>query len=299
MCVVDRRKYRRTTDLYVEGREWVLKDGMVIWLQVMNPFELEEARHDAQVARGRVAMALKGPEGGDERDKVVAQFYVDGREFAIERLADAKAGMTLPKGVDSIHDDPEWKERLEILDRTESTSQQRVTEAEQQLLGRINQEYIDEVQDRVKQERTEFIAEFELHDEAHLLEAYIDQWLERRGGEVGQNEFNLSECTYAARACGGEFDGETWDHSKCEGHRLRIWESKDELLAEPGVFQEELFEQMRLLNMSVREAKNSDRQGSSSDSSPLPSAPEESTASTSEAVLEQAPGTSLQLSTTG
>jgi len=107
--VVDRKKYRRTTDLYVEGREWVLKDGTVIWLQVMNPFELEEARHDAQVARGRIAMALKGPEGGDERDKVVSQFYADGRDFAINRLAEAKAGMALPKVVDGLHDDPEWK----------------------------------------------------------------------------------------------------------------------------------------------------------------------------------------------
>ncbi len=54
-----RAKYRRVP-LYTVGTELVLKDGTVLWLQVMNPFERDEAQRDAQLARTRLVMALKG-----------------------------------------------------------------------------------------------------------------------------------------------------------------------------------------------------------------------------------------------
>ncbi len=53
-----RAKYRRVPEPYTVGTELVLKDGVVLWLQVMNPFERDEAQRDAQLARTRLVMAL-------------------------------------------------------------------------------------------------------------------------------------------------------------------------------------------------------------------------------------------------
>ena len=79
-------------------------------------------------------------------------------------------------------------------------------------------------------------------------------------------------------------------HKECD-HSEKVYESLEEVRVLP----EQLFNQLRdgfdALAMSVRDAKNSDRQGSSSDSSPLPSKEEESTPSTPDGVLSTAPGT--------
>lgn len=92
-----RSKYRRLPDLYTVGTELVLKDGTVLWMQVLNPFEQDEAKLDAQAARARLVLALKTDAATAERDTVRGWFLEDGHDTAVQRLVDGKVS---PKIVD-------------------------------------------------------------------------------------------------------------------------------------------------------------------------------------------------------
>lgn len=286
---MSRSKYRRLTELYVQGKEIVLKDGSLLWAQVLNPFEKDEATHDAQLARARMVMAIKE---GDEREKVIAAFQSDGRAVSVEKLADVKAQSEIAKIVDEIAADPEWSERVEIMDRSDDIMSRPLEDAERDLLAKINEEYIKEVVDRQRAEYEYQVDRFEKMSEEDFIEEYCDAWMERRAADVARSEYQLSERWYAIRACEGVVteDG-TYNHDACESHKLQLFDTKLEARDIPEDLQTLLDDSLAALNMSVRDARFSDRQGSSSDSSPLPSEAAESTPSTPTETLASVPGT--------
>lgn len=288
---LSRSKYKRIPDLYTMGTEVVLKDGTVLWMQVLNPFEVDEARHDAQVARSRIVKALKGEHGSDERLKVEGAYYSDGHDVAVTELADARTQEKLVDIVGELRDDPEWTERLEIVDRSEDILFRAPEDAERKLLDQINNDYVKEVMRRQDDERAFQLAKLKERSDQELLEDYVDHYVQRRGGELALAEYALTEVWYAARVCEGERrDDGGWDHSKCESHQLQVYEGKAELRRQPEELQDVLVDAMRTLTMTVREAKNSARQESSSASSPLPSEPVESTPSTPDVTPGAVPG---------
>lgn len=296
---VSRGKYRRVSDLYVDGTELVLEGDVVIWLQVLNAYEIEEARGDAQAARARLVLALRS-EDSDEVAKVHARYEEDGRSIAIETLVEARSERALPKVIDAIHNDPEWTERLEIVARADGDDDDRPpSEEEQKVIEDINLAYVKAVQEGLDDERSWLRSRFEAMDDDQLKGEYVDLYIDRRGTEVAVNEYKLAEVYRGARACDAVRDDEgNWSHRGCEGHRMRAFESKQEVRELPDRLQQAIFDAYTDLSMDLRTAKNSDRQGSSSDSSPLPSEPEESTPSTPVETQDEPPGISPQPSTT-
>jgi hypothetical protein len=265
-----RAKYKRVPDLYIVGKELVLRDGTVMWMQALNPLQRDEAQSDAQAARSRLILALKSDHGSDERAKVTGAFVEDGRDKCVGRLVESKVSENIAKLVAEIQDDPDWKERLEILRRQDELMARPPEDAERKLVEDLNEQYIDEVVRRQDDERAFLKRRYEALPDDQLVEDYIDLYIDRRGGEMARVEYELTEVWLSARACDAvEVAEGEWDHSNCEGHVLQAYETKAE-----------------------REAKNSHRQGSSSDSSPLPSAPVESTRSTQNETPSKPRGTS-------
>ena len=286
-----RAKYRRLPDLYVDGKVLVLKDGTVMWLQVLNPFEADEARHDAQVARSRLVMALTR-HGSDEMAFVETAYWQDGIEGARKRLVEAKASDRLLSSVESIDNDPDWTERLDIIRR--SDGDRPYEEAEKELLAALQVEYIDEIQARSDTEEAFTNTQYATVGRDDLIEEYGKLYIERRGTELATAEYRVCEIWYGARACDGVLsdDGTTWTHAACESHRLQVFESKADVrnLAEDlgdviGTAYDELA-------MAIRDAKDLARLASSSASSRQPSQPAASTPSTPTATPAAAPGTS-------
>ena len=276
---MNRLKYRRVTDLYVSGVELVLRGGDVLWLQVLNPFERDEAMHDAQVARSRVTLALKeGP--SDELTKVRAAFFDDGRERAIARLVEAKRSEAYIKIVDELSSDEEWKEKIDLLRRAGDLATTSTPE-ELEYLDQLVTEYSLELASRVDSQ-TEFDQDsYADEDDESLWESYRDWWLDRRGSEIGMTEYRFTELWLAARVCDAtKRDDGSFDHSGCDGHREHAFVDKSEVRHLPEKLQADMIEALAKLDMSEREAGNSDRQGSSSEPSPLPSVQEDSTPST-------------------
>lgn len=289
---LSRSKYKRVTDLYVRGTELELEDGTILWLQTLNPFEMDEARHDGQVARSRIIMALK-EFGSDELAKVKATFWIHGRDLAIDNLVDEQGGDILIKATDAVANDPDWKDRLELAERHEEILARPESDAERKLLEKINQDYVREVEGIIRTERTYLTGKYDQLTDDELIDEYIKLYVERRGTELGIAEHRVTELWYAARCCEGtKTEAGAWDHSECENHALQVYEAKREVAKLPEDLQGLLFGAMQALNMTVREAKNSDRQSSSSASSPQPSAEEASTVSTQDATPTSAPGTS-------
>jgi hypothetical protein len=293
-----RAKYRRMTELYTDGVVELLDDGNPIFLRVLNPYERQEALHDAQAARARLVMALTRFDS-DEEVKARASMAVDGREKAVEQLINLKSSELMVDALNELRDDPEWKERIDVLDRSEELVARPREDSERQLLDAVEVEYLNEISARSdaarEQERARLM---HLRDE-ELLGEYIDAWRAMRGGEVADAEFRLTELWYAARCCDGVERGDgVWDHSACEGHRTRLFDVKADIAGLPTRLQEQLMAALTRLNMSVREAKNSVRAPNSSASSPQPNAEEESTPSTPIEIPDNVPGTSPPLSST-
>lgn len=294
---LSRAKYKRLPELYVAGTEVVLKDGAVMWLQVLNPFQADEARHDAQVARSRLVMALK-EHGGDEMAFIESTLWTDGVEGARKRVVDSKSGESLLKVVDEIRNDPDWSEKLEIINRTDE-DERPLEPAEKTLLSKYQAEYVALVQKRLSEEEDYLTAQFADADEDTLRQEYIRLYIERRGNDLATAEFRVTEIWYGARVCEGvQMEDGSWNHDACEGHQVQVFETKAEVRALPEDLSEMLGESFSSLSMSLRDARDLARLASSSGSSRQPNEGAASTPSTPAATPDSAPGTSLQPSLT-
>ena len=285
------RRYRQVTDLYVTGDVAVLRDGSPVWMQALNPFEQDTARNEAQIAKARIVMAIK-EFGSDEQSKVRYFFMEDGLDVARAKVVDAKVSESVPKIIDRLRNDSEWTEKLLILERgLENTALIPETE-EFVLLEKLAEEYNDELAKRLATERTFNEMKWSDATEEQLWAEYLDWYLARRANEIMLAEYQLHQVLFGARECEATHDGKVWDHTACNGHRERIFADSEEVRSAPEQLFALLLDAAESIEMSARDAKNSDRQGSSNGSSPLPSEEGASTASTPTETRAEPLGTS-------
>lgn len=289
---MSRQRLRSVLDLYTVGRTITLRDGQPLWVQVLNPFEQDTARNEAQIAKARITLALKEP-GSDETTKVRMYFLEDGLAEARAKLVDAKMAMATPRLIDGIKNDPEWTERLQIIERGSDDTARPLEPIESDLLAKITTEFTTELGNRLKSERQYLNAQYSDAEEDVLWAGYLEWYLERRASELMLAEFRLHQILFGTRLCNATDHGaDTWTHENCEGHAERLFETKEEVRTAPEELVTQILDAFDVLEMSVRDAKNSDRQGSSSGSSPLPSVEAASTASTPTETPSTPPGTS-------
>jgi hypothetical protein len=292
------RRLRHLTDLYTLGVVVPMRDGSPVWMQVLNPFEQDTARSEATVAKARMTFAIK-EHGGDEQQKARLFFFDGGREAAIENLIEAKVTANMVKVVEGVRNDPEWKERMDILDRGLEDTAKPPEEAEKELFHKLSVDYLAEIGKRMESERGFFRQQYAEATEEVLWDEYLEWYIDRRSNEVSAAEFRLHQLYFGARDCKAVRDeAGFWDHAACDGHQVLLFPTKEDARNAPEELQAELLEALDNVDMTTREAKNWDRQGSSFDSSPLPSAPAESTVSTQDETRDEPPGISAQPSPT-
>lgn len=291
------RRYRQVTDLYVTGAVAVLRDDSPVWMQALNPFEQDTARNEAQIAKARIIMAIK-EFGSDEQAKVRYFFMEDGLDVARAKVVDAKVSESVPKIIERLRNDSEWSEKLLILERgLDNTALIPETE-EFILLEKLAEEYNQELAERLASERAFNQMTLAEVAEEQLWVQYLDWYLSRRANEIMLAEYQLHQVLFGARVCEASHDGKNWDHTGCNGHRDRIFGDSEEVRSAPEQLFALLLEAAEVVEMSARDAKNSDRQWSSNGSSPLPSEEGASTASTPTETQAELPGTSSLLSAT-
>lgn len=292
-------RYHRLEELYRRGVELEFPDtGDVMWIQVMNPLEADNAREESKTAKARMVLALKEV-GSDEQAKALYDFSLLPKNAAIEAILTSQQPLWLAQADEKLRDDPEWKERLEIVDRASALQSRSPSEEERELSRRIVDEYVAEIYRQVDDVVTAERDRLRAGEETDVRDHWLDLYVAHRGDEVALLEFQATASWYGARVCVAEKDEHGgFDHAKCGGHVVQVYESKEDFRAAPLEVQNAVEMKLMELNMTTRAAKNSDSAASSSDSSAQQNSPEESTPSTPTATPSTVPGTSTLQSST-
>jgi len=286
-----RSRFRRLTDLFVEGQTVLMPDGSNLWVQTINAFERDECLSDAQVAKARLVMALKN--NGEERLKVEARFFEKGRDRLIEDLAGNGAAKKVPDFMEDLRDDPDWSERMNILLRTDPDETSKPLEpSELELIDQLNMQILAELNIREVAEHDFLVRKYSAATDEDVIESWVDDWLDKRGGAIANSEYQLTEMTYATRYCNAvRTDDGDLDHDVCEGHVEPFFASKADARSVPQALALLITAAIAEVNMVGRDPKGSGRPTSSSASPPTPNAVEESPPSTSTATPDAPPGT--------
>lgn len=253
---LSRAAYRRLPDLYVVGKEIELLDGTVMWLQVLNPFERDEATHDAAVARSRVMLALKESPDSPEIIQFRSMYLEGGREAAEAALMETRKVELFLEVIDEMKADEKWGEKQQLLERHPDLSTV-ASETEREFLLQLQEDYALELAKRLESAIHVDKEEIESLSDDDLYEKYRDWWIEQRGGVLGMSEYRLTEMWYSCRVCVGTKNEEgVWDHSDCESHKMRVFETKDEVKHLPEGLQQLIIGELATLEMSEREGKS-------------------------------------------
>lgn len=275
-----RSKYRKIADLYVRGKELVFDDGTVMWVQVLNDFERAECRRAAQAERGKLVMALRELDTPEWR-QLQGAFYSQTRDLTIDELVNGRLAEWYVKVADGIQNDPDWAERREILSRADEVTALPEEDPQRQLVDKLNREWVDEIDRRLKEERDFYTESLTSFSEDELLTEYKERWVERRGTSLALAEYNLSEVFHVARVCDAVVpdEGEPFDHSACKSHAMRVFETLAEVRDLPDELILKIRAVLELMAMTERDARFSDRSLSSSSPSQGPEQPADSTPS--------------------
>lgn len=277
-------KFRRITELFEEGRAVVLdpnpEDPVLVWVNKLNPFELEEARKDGSVGRARGVMRL------DDEDAPEHEVYVEAiqsrtPEDMRNSLVNAKGNEHYLQALDDIRADEDWRPKLEVLERGDAQLEDagEVDDDERSRLAKLNEAYLAEVERLIGIRQREYRAELDATDDEDIRRQYKEQYREAASSNGFLNEYRTTEMFFALRACDAKATDDGWDHSECD-HRQRLCEVRSEIRDLPEQLLVAVREAMLILNMTPREAGNSGAPASSSASSGPRSEQAESTPST-------------------
>jgi hypothetical protein len=290
---VARDRFKKLNDLFIKGRHVDLPDGSHLWVQVLNTYERDDCISAAQVARSRLILALKNK--GEESTKVMAHIAEVGYEEIARDLAEVKTEDSYFKSANQIRDDPDWKERMEILDKTEVEDIDKLVDEEKELLSTIQQEFMAELDKRRDEERELARHEFQMMTDEELEEAFLDAWLDKKGSLAGQLEYQRHEVAFAARYCDEEGEVEP---DVCKARGERVFDEVEQVRHAPQDLIDSIRTIVQELSMGERDPKDLASTLDSSASLPMPNEPAESTASTSSETPPSPPGTSSQPSLT-
>lgn len=279
-------RIKRVTDLFEEGREVILNDDLddpvLVWVNKLNPFEMEEARKDGSVGRARAMMRLEDPESPES---LLFDQALQGRsaENLVAALVYAHQNEDYVHALDDIKADEEWTERIDVLDRADQQMFDAGTapdDEEQKRLAELNHAYMARVQELTAEHQEKRKSDFEGLDLDALRDLYRQSYRDQAGSSGFLNEYRTTELYYALRDCTAKpNDNLGWDHSSCS-HRTRLCESRAEVRELPEGLIVKVREAITILNMGPRDAGNSDAPASSSASSERPSEQADATPST-------------------
>ncbi len=277
-------RLHRVTELFENGRVMVIadqagQDPVLVWIAKLNTFQRGDAQRDASAVRARRVAGLT--DDSDEMRAIKVRLATMTRDQKVEFILSPKESQAYLSAHDDIRADPEWKDRIQLMERAESIAADgnppTSTEAEE--LARIQQEYADAVEAAAAQRMEDAKHEYEGVKGEELDSEYLDVARANLGSNAFFEEFQRCEIFYALRDCEAKRkkDG-TYDHTSCTHQRLLP--SKAAINDLPEDFIDRVKNIMADTAMTPVEAGNSDAPANSSESSGPQSNAEDSTPST-------------------
>lgn len=276
---MDFERLTRVIDLFTEGTEVYLGDDpetsapVLIWVNKLNAFEVEEARTDGRVRRSE-RMSQLGADDSPERMGMEAELKFISTPDLAKTLVDLKGGELYLDIMNDVETDPEMRE---IVERSQRLPQLLDDEGaapddprRTQLLA-DQARYFDELEKRVEKATSDAVQDAMELDRADLERAFFEQWRERETTDVFMAEQRITQLYLAMRECSATdvsttADVRKWDHSSCD-HSKRLMAERQLVRRLPDEVTRKVAAAIEELRVSVRQAGKSDAPPSSSGSS--------------------------------
>lgn len=284
-------RLRRVTDLFIEGEEIFLGndesgEAVVVWVNKLNTFEIEEARRDGIVQRGLKMRDLADPDNPER-----AAFDAEVQLMNDEKLRQAWVNHHVEEMyldvVNEIETTEEWRSKVEEMRRMPTLLRDAGAADDDprwKQLEEIQIAYMEAI--RVGQEKAQKdgLKEAEEFSREDLEASYFEKWRERQTLDLFMEERRITEIYVAARECEAKGKpGGSWDHKGCD-HSKRLLPQRSLVKSLPPQVIGRIIDVLDNLTTPQREAGNSDAPESSSASSErsseseapsIPSSPDE------------------------
>jgi hypothetical protein len=273
------RRLRQVVDLYVTGEVAVLSDGSPCGYSRSTP----SSRTPPATRRRSPRPASPGdPRARLRRAGQGAHVLLRGRHRRVPaKVVDAKVAESMPQDLRAHAQRPRVDRALLTSSSAGLEDTAPAGADREELLEAISNEYTAEIGRAPDPEREFLDDQVRRGTEDDLWDDYLEWYIEPPRQRADDGRVPLHQVLFGVRVCDGDKGRRhLGPHELCAGHQERMFIHKDEVRGGPRGADRLLLDAADDVEMTVREAKNSDRQGSSSDSSPLPSEAEESTAST-------------------
>lgn len=287
---------RRVTELFIEGTECVLDENepVLVWVNKLNPFEVDEARRDGHAARTRLTLALEDPRSEESQLFDTQSAKLDDEVVALG-MAAAKYNEDLVRASEDLRADEEWADKLNMIERANELRDRPEGDPERVAVDKVADEYMAELDERVEVLRQQKLAELKALPKDELRVKYRKEWVNQRGTEAFMTEYKISELYEALRQCVATVkdDNGRWQHDGCD-HRQKLLDDRSEVRGLPEGLVNKVSPVLTNLAVDDRSAKGQVAESSSSDSSQRPNAQEDSAASTPAAKRRGAATTSTK-----
>ena len=203
-----------------------------IWVQKLSPFHAEAAIHEGRVARARRMMAIREI-GSDEYAVFSSQVEVSDKAALVTGLMSVKGDETLGKVLRAIRTDPEWIERVEVIEHSAEQLELHSSDSiEVQQISKMLDEYQTEIFKRVQEESEAYKRELEDMSDETLRDRFRDHYVESAGLNAFSEARQRYEMFYAARQCAPILKEGRWDHAQCD-HTVQLFEDVKDLTEMP------------------------------------------------------------------
>lgn len=265
----------RLTQLFAEGAELVLDppgggDPVVIWVAKLNSFEEEQASQAGRIARARLINAIREI-GTPEYEWMQAQKGDTVSAAMVEVIVQAKESELFIKAINDLRSDPEWRERLEIMDHSDETQLKGI---ELEAHERLKADYTEALLERHDERKAELREELAALSRVNLEEQYELAFLNEQGMAAFGLERGRQHLYLCMRSCEATPPppGGHWDHSRCDHQRFYL-ANVDEAQKLPQSVREKVEDKYNEISLPPSVARFMDALASSSES-PEPSAAE-------------------------
>lgn len=281
------QRLRRITDLFVEGTEVNLGDDpqgnpVLIWVNKLNSFEVEEARRDGAARRG-LRLAALADESAVERQAIAAEVALWNDEQLQTAWVNQKVEEFYLDAINDIETEEEWREKLVTLRRLPTLLQDAAAQSDdprRDELIALQESYYREIADRQQSKQKQAMRDAKDMPRKDLERDFFEQWRQRVTLDEFMEERRITELFYALRACEGTRVGPNqFDHENCN-HAQRALSDRGQVRHLPEQVLMKCMDALDEVTVPQREAGNSDAPASSSASSGPQSVPEASTPST-------------------
>lgn len=272
-------RLKRVTDLFVEGTEVFLgydddRKAVLIWVNKLNSFEIEEARRDGVARRGE-RMSQLGKPDNPERAGLEAEMATWSETQLQKAWVAQKVDEVYLDVLNDIETSPEWREKIDRMRRLpELLDDAGVADDDprREELSDLQAKYMQAISEGQAAKHKELMTEAGQIERDDLIKDYVEKWRQRESLDDFMEERRTSELYIAMRECQGTAKGNAeggkplWDHTNCN-HNARFLGARGEVRSLPEPVIEMIIDATDSLRISQRESGNSDAPASSSASS--------------------------------